>query len=190
MPYYSPGSGHSLILSRKTAISEAAAALSLCTIALLVIFTYRGCPTEINPMETARMPFETIKVSSQPLPSGVEYGNGRLDGRKYNGWFVGHFMPDGSLRQSEDIEVKLSVNNAGARNEAVTENRYAKTMTVLISGAHRLEFGNSTVLLEKAGDYCIFSNGVAHTWQSLRDSTTVMSIRWPSLKNDQVRVHG
>lgn len=134
------------------------------------------------------MPLESMKISSQPLPDGVEYGNGRLDGRQQKGWFVGHFMPEGTLRQSEDIEVKMSVNHAGKRNEAVTKNRFAKTMTVLLSGAHRLEFGNSSVLVEKTGDYCIFANGVPHTWQSLRDSTTVMTIRWPSLKHDQVRV--
>lgn len=134
------------------------------------------------------MPAESMKMSHQPLPSGVEYGNGGLDGRGKGGWFVGHFMDEGSLRKSEDIEVKLSVNRAGKRNEAVTANRFAKTMTVLLSGSHRLEFGNSSVLLEQAGDYCIFSNGVSHTWQSLRDSTTVMTIRWPSIKNDQVKV--
>jgi hypothetical protein len=186
MPLYSPR--HSLVLSRKAATSEAAAALSLCLIAVLVISTYRGCPAQIDPLDTARMPAESLKISAQPLPDGVMVGNGRLDGRGQGGWFVGHFMDERSLAHSDDIEVKLSVNQAGKRNEATTKNRSSRTMTMLVSGSHRLQFGNSSVLLERAGDYCVFANGVPHTWQSLRDSTTVLTIRWPSIRGDQVRV--
>lgn len=131
------------------------------------------------------MPFESIKVSTTPLPEGVKYGNGHLDGRQHKGWFVGHFMnQDSDLAKSKDVEAKISFNPTGKRNEATTLNTVARTITFLVSGSHKLEFGNSSVLLERPGDYCIFSNGVAHSWESVDDST-VLTIRWPSLHGDQ-----
>jgi hypothetical protein len=184
MPFHSFGHHQSAVLSRKAATSEAAAALALFTIAVLVIATYRGCPAHVGPLTTPRMPLESIKVSAQPLPAEVKYGNGLLDGRGHGGWFVGHFMDEGTLSQSDDVEVKFSVNPTGRRNEAAVANIVSRSMTILVSGKHRVEFGNSSVLLERPGDYCIWA-GTAHSWQSVREST-VLTVRWPSLQGDQV----
>lgn len=178
-----------MVISGKSAASEAFAALSLITIAILVIGSYRGCPAYPGTRVVSRMPFESIRVSTHPLPEGVKYGNGHLDGRDHKGWFVGHFMGGGEsdLAKSKGVEAKLSFNPTGKRNEATTLNEFARTMTFLISGSHKLEFGNSSVLLERPGDYCIFANGVAHSWVSVEDSS-VLTVRWPSLHGDQKKV--
>jgi hypothetical protein len=135
-----------------------------------------------------RMPLDQIRVAG-PLPGGVAFGNAVLDGRKHKNWFVGHFVDDiNTLQHSEDVEVKFSQHLAGtlkARGSSV--NLMSRSMAVLVSGVQRLEFDNTTVLLEKPGDYCIWSAGVSHSWTVLRDAT-IISIRWPSIAGDQLQV--
>lgn len=176
----------SFVLSRKSSIGESFAGLSLIAIALLVLSTYRGCtPANVSPLLVPRMPSESVRASAGELPKGVGIGNGLLDGRPHAGWFVGHFMDEGTVQHSNEVEAKFTFNPTGKRKAHYAVNKISKTMTVLISGSHRLEFANSSVVLDRPGDYAIFGEGVGHTWVALQDST-ILTIRWPSLPGDQI----
>lgn len=119
------------------------------------------------------------------LPHGVSTGNAHLDGKKSKGWWVGHFANKSPLHHSESVETKWAVHHKDATNGAFVVNKHATSMALLISGRHRIEFGRTSVVLETPGDYVIWGPGVPHSWTALT-STTILSVRWPSLADDQL----
>lgn len=108
----------------------------------------------------------------------------------YKGWLVGHFVKDNSeLYTSKEVEVKWGVHTKNERKEANGVNILATTLTILISGSFIMEFPalNKKITLNKIGDYLIFPPGVSHYWVAEADSI-VLTIRWPSIENDQVLI--
>lgn len=111
-------------------------------------------------------------------------GNALADGKRHSGWLVGHFMVNGTLQHTNDVEVKFTMNPKGKSNEAVTANRVSRSMAILVAGKHRMFFGNTSVVLENVGDYALWGAGISHSWTALEDST-IVTIRWPSIREDQ-----
>ena len=62
----------------------------------------------------------------------------------------------------------------------------AKTISILIKGKFLLIFPeeNKEIVLEKQGDFVFWDSKVYHGSEALEDST-VLTIRWPSIPNDQ-----
>lgn len=127
--------------------------------------------------------------------TGVVTGNAATDevARKQNGgWFVGHFIDAGGLRQSGDVEVKWGIHRAGDRNPGgFVANKSAKSMSVMVAGHFRLHFrdaahpdANQVVDLDCAGSYVVWDKGVEHDWEAVTDCT-VLTVRWPSVPKDQ-----
>jgi len=106
-------------------------------------------------------------------------GNAYIDGKPHRDWIIGHFMPDGDIRKSGDVEIKWGAHGKGeVRSEWVTgEHRTA--VAILISGKFAIEFRDKTIVLEKPGDYAMWGNGVDHRWKALEDMLVVF-VRWPS----------
>jgi len=122
------------------------------------------------------------------VPPSVDTGNAYLDGNGTKGWFVGHFMPQGSAQHAMGVETKWAVNPAGRTNGGgFATNAVATSMAVLISGMQRIEFEGFDVLLENQGDYVIWGPGVKHSWTAF-ENTVIMCIRWPSHPGDQTAV--
>lgn len=159
---------------------EAYAGLFLLLLGLTV-FTFRPCPvsTPVN----HRIMGMPVRTSGGPLPSSVGYGSASEDGHRHKGWWIGHFAT-GNAQRTQDVEAKWATHIAGAKHDGWATNNVATSMAVLISGRHRLEFRNSHVVLENQGDYVIWGPGVAHSWTALEKST-IMCVRWPSLRGDQ-----
>jgi hypothetical protein len=175
---------NSLLLSKKIR-SEAYAGFCILAASALFLTLYGGFGRCDLRQPTQRQPGDNWQVTRGDLPSGVSYGNGLLDGQQHAGWFIGHFVDEHKPQHTEDIEVKFTFNPTGKKNDGFVANRMSRSMAVLISGKHLLDFGNHSVLLEKPGDYVIWSAGVGHTWTSIMDST-VLTMRWPSIPKDQV----
>jgi hypothetical protein len=95
------------------------------------------------------------------------------------GWILGHFMPDGDARHSEDVEIKWGVHPVGERRREWDSGDQRTTLSMLISGRFRIEFADRAVVLTEQGDYVLF-RGVGHTWHS-EEAATLVTIRWPSL---------
>jgi len=107
------------------------------------------------------------------------------------GWFMGHFIsPAYGLRCTQEIEVKWGVHRPNEEKLAHGVNEKATTLTVLISGSFVISFPelNSSINLERTGDYVIFAPCVSHVWKALEDSV-VLTVRWPSIPNDQKEVY-
>lgn len=94
------------------------------------------------------------------------------------GWLLGHFMPDGDARRSNDVEIKWGMHPLGERRGEWAARDPRTTVSVLISGRFRVEFPDRAVLLAEQGDYVLF-HGVGHTWHS-EEASTLITIRWPS----------
>lgn len=95
------------------------------------------------------------------------------------GWLLGHFMPEGDVRHSTDVEIKWGVHPAGERRaQWVTEERRT-TLIVLVSGRFRIELPGRSVLLSSQGDYVVFAC-TEHSWQAEEDSV-IVGVRWPSV---------
>lgn len=110
----------------------------------------------------------------------IQTGNAELDSLATRGWFIGSFLgPDGGIRNTQDIEVKWGVHQAGeARDEWVTgETR--TTLAILVSGEFVMEFRDKTIDLSAPGDYVMWDPGVDHKWHAVKDCT-LLTVRWPS----------
>ena len=120
-------------------------------------------------------------------------GNANRDGKR--GWFVGQFVASElGLRHRDDVEIKWGVHPRGeARPGSWVSYKVATTIVVLIRGEIliRVRDGGEIddVLLAMEGDYIILPPIVAHTWEALTDCV-VLSVRCPSVADDQVEVHG
>ena len=123
---------------------------------------------------------------------GVSVGNAAEVGKTKGGWFVGNFIADDELRQTQDVEIKWGIHKSGESNGGFATNNRAKTMSVLIKGRFTLTFqravGSQTVEedvpLTKEGDYALWTYGVPHNWKCLEECT-ILTVRWPSLPKDQ-----
>jgi hypothetical protein len=106
-------------------------------------------------------------------------GNAGLDGPLHGGWLLGHFMPEGDLRRSADVEVKWGVHPPGeARAQWVTREERT-SLHVLISGRFRIEIPGHSLLLERPGDYVVLHR-TGHTWRA-EEQSVMLSVRWPSV---------
>lgn len=124
-------------------------------------------------------------ANDAPIYSGNALLEGGLDGRR--GWFLGHFRdPASGLPHSNDVEVKWGTHPQGEEKTLLAANDSATTLSVLISGVFRVWFPHfeREIILAEPGDYVVFAPGVAHTWRAMED-TVIISVRWPSLPDDQ-----
>jgi hypothetical protein len=113
----------------------------------------------------------------------VYTGNAQIDGKERRGWILGHFMPAGDIRRSEDIEIRWAVHASGERRaEWVTQERRT-TAIILISGRFKVELPGQSVILAQQGDYILF-HGVSHSWEAETDCV-VLGVRWPSIPGYQ-----
>ena len=103
-------------------------------------------------------------------------GNAQTDGTDYRGWIVGSFVPEG-LRHSEAVEIKWGVHKAGEVRYDWATDECRTTLCLLISGKLEMHFRDRDELLEKAGDYLMWGEGIDHRWQSIEDSI-VLTVRW------------
>jgi hypothetical protein len=112
--------------------------------------------------------------------SRVHAGSAYDDAQSYKGWLLGHFVePVGSIRNSEDVEVKWGVHRAGEERSEMAGSDERTAICVLLRGRFRLSFPNrEDVVLDREGDYVMWSN-VGHTWIAEEDTVTIV-VRWPS----------
>jgi hypothetical protein len=118
---------------------------------------------------------------TQPRPesSQVYVGSAPADAPASRGWLLGHFMPDGDPRHSDDVEIKWGIHPVGhERGQWVTDDLRTAAI-LLISGRFRVELPGRSVLLAQQGDYLVF-HGTPHTWQAEQESL-VVTVRWPSV---------
>lgn len=117
--------------------------------------------------------------------TGVTSGNAADDSTERRGWLLGHFLSgiEDQLATPE-VEVKWAVYEGGESRAAWGYNLTARTLAILIRGRFLLRFPERDVLLSREGDYVLWEPGVAHYWQA-EGPTVVVTIRWPSLPDDQ-----
>jgi hypothetical protein len=122
---------------------------------------------------------------------GVFPGNASAEGQLRKGWFVGQFVDlPGDGRSTTALEVKWGIHPKNEANERFAANKQATTCSILIEGGpFRLTFRSAdkteVVRFEKLGDYAVWLPGVYHDWLAENDCV-ILTVRWPSLQNDQV----
>ncbi len=105
---------------------------------------------------------------------------------EHRGWFMGHFAEE--PLKTEELEVNWGVQKKGDKKDSVGMNLRAKTLIILIKGEmiHRFPDDKKEIKLIKPGDFIFWDSGVAHSWEAITDSISVV-VRWPSISGDQVR---
>ena len=116
---------------------------------------------------------------------GVTSGNAADDSEDRRGWLLGHFLSgtNGPMA-TPDVEVKWAVYEGGESRAEWGYNLTAHTLAILVRGRFLLRFPERDVLLAQEGDYVLWEPGVAHFWQA-EGPTIVVTVRWPSLPDDQ-----
>lgn len=100
-----------------------------------------------------------------------------------NGWFMGSkkFIPDGTLRQSEDVELKWSVIPKGTKS-APRKCSPFKGITILLSGHFTIQFrdqaGDSWTGYEmtQPGDFIISHGGLEH-FDFANEDSVLLTVR-------------
>lgn len=112
-------------------------------------------------------------------------GNANEDGPEHRGWFVGHFMPNGDIRQNPDVELKWGVHPTGTTREEWVTDEERTTVCVLVSGIFTLIFRDHEETLAQPGDYVVWGPSTDHHWRVDENSTT-LTVRWnPGQTNGQ-----
>jgi len=113
-------------------------------------------------------------------------GNCEGEKNKHRGWITGHFIDKSSPLHTQDLEIKWGEHKKGEAKENPAANNQSKTLAILIYGQFQFDFPNDKkqIVLNKKGDYVFFNAKINHSWQCLKNSL-VLTIRWPSLPNDQ-----
>jgi hypothetical protein len=106
-------------------------------------------------------------------------GNAADDSEDRRGWFVGHFMPDGDVRKSGDVEIKWGEHPAGEHRDNWHGDEARTTVLLLIEGRFRINLSVATHVLARPGDYAMWGPGIGHSWHAEADSV-VLTVRWPS----------
>jgi hypothetical protein len=106
-------------------------------------------------------------------------GSAQADAPRNRGWLLGHFMPEGDIRRSTDVEIKWGAHPKGDERAKWVTGETRTAMIVLVSGRFRINFRDRSVLLAQPGDYVVFS-GVDHSWYAEEESV-ILGIRWPSI---------
>jgi hypothetical protein len=108
----------------------------------------------------------------------IYFGNAAANAAA-RGWLLGHFMPDGDARHSDDVEVKWGIHPLDEKRQEWVTNDRRSMMCVLVSGRFRIDLPDRTVVLAEQGDYVVI-RGMGHTWHA-EEASIVITIRWPSL---------
>ena len=117
-------------------------------------------------------------LRSSAVAEEIFVGNAAADAAD-RGWLLGHFMPVGDARRSDDVEIKWGVHPAGDTRPGWVTDDPRSILSVLVSGRFRVDLRDRSVVLAKQGDYVVF-RGLDHTWQA-EEASVVVSVRWPSL---------
>ena len=123
------------------------------------------------------MPATSENTAMSPAPR-----NALDDGTQHRGWFVGHFVdPAAGPRHSLDVEVKWKHHPAGDRSTTTVVGDWRTTLTLLVQGRFAVWVDEEHTVLERPGDYMIWSPTPTrwHSWQALADSV-MLTVRWPS----------
>lgn len=107
-------------------------------------------------------------------------GNAAVDSKDHRGWLVGHFLGEGDLRRTEDVEIKWGVHPRGERRTEWHGDEYRTTVLLLVKGKFRITLSVDSRTLEHEGDYAMWGPGIGHSWEAEEDSV-VITIRWPSM---------
>ncbi len=111
-------------------------------------------------------------------------GNAGEDGLDHRGWILGHFIdPAEGVRSSKDVEVKWGIHPPGDKRPEWTADDQRTAMVILVSGKFRIDLTETSVTLERQGDYLVWGPGIDHAWEAITDSI-VITVRWPSAPSE------
>lgn len=112
----------------------------------------------------------------------IATGNASIDGTENqgNGWFVGHLQHE-FPRKQQAMSVKWSHHANGEHRTSVHEiDERITTLAILVRGKASIHFDDQEVLLEKEGDYVLYTHNLPHQVDFPVDST-IITVRWPSV---------
>jgi hypothetical protein len=112
-------------------------------------------------------------------PMNFYQGHAVADGLDNRGWLLGHFMPEGDIRHSDDVEIKWGVHPKGEQRAQWVSHEERTSLHVLISGRFRIDVPGDSLLMAEPGDYVVLHR-TGHSWEAEGDSV-VLSVRWPSV---------
>jgi hypothetical protein len=113
------------------------------------------------------------------MAGNVYVGSAFEDAPANRGWLLGHFMPDGDLRHSTEVEIKWGVHSQGDQRAEWVRGEIRTTLIVCVQGRFRIDFPHRSVVLAGQGSYVVF-DGIEHSWQAEEDSV-ILGVRWPSV---------
>jgi hypothetical protein len=109
----------------------------------------------------------------------VYVGNAEVDGALNRGWLLGHFVPAGDIRRSDDVEIKWGVHPLGDQRAQWVLQEERTSLHVLVSGRFRIEVPGRSILLARPGDYVVLQH-LGHSWRA-EEQSVLLSVRWPSV---------
>src|SRR6478736_843619 len=92
----------------------------------------------------------------------------------------GHFIdPSEGVRSTKDVEVKWGIHPVGDKRPEWTADDQRTTLVLLVHGSFRIDLTETSVTLQKQGDYAAWGPGIDHSWEAITEAV-VITVRWPS----------
>ncbi len=106
---------------------------------------------------------------------------------KTNGWICGHFIPEGSIQKNSQLEVKYEVLKPGSNYFSPHYHPQSTEVCLIIKGKVKWLLDGKDYLL-KEGDFIFLQNNVTESLVEVYETTTLISVRTPSVPNNKVNV--
>jgi len=119
----------------------------------------------------------------------VQFGNFEKDTPPPRGWWVGRFADNPNFKTEQTEFQWVSLVPDKEKSEAAY-NEISSTITMIVKGKITVRFPHQKEKdqeLKNRGEYVYFAPGVCHSWKVGSKGAIVITLRWPSVENDQVR---
>ena len=73
----------------------------------------------------------------------------------------------------------IHLDPVGDKRPEWTADDQRTTLVLLVQGSFRIDLTETSVTLEKQGDYAAWGPGIDHSWEAITDAV-VITVRWPS----------
>lgn len=123
--------------------------------------------------------------------SSKNYTIGKVtDHVKTGGWFVGRFMPEGTLQYDTDVEISVKhlPKGWGLNDEhALHYHRVAKEYAIVTKGRAKVQFSGEIKEIGP-GDYYILKQGCEEKFLEILEDMELITIKVPSVEDDKIVV--
>lgn len=113
----------------------------------------------------------------------VKIGKVARQQKDLKGWLVGQFLPEGPFKD-DNVEIYYKIFLVGDKDKPHIH-PYGREYLIVESGKATVRIGDETLELQK-GDYVAIPNNTPDCMLKIKETFTIIGIRYPSVPNNKI----